>query len=213
MNSAAPVGDPNHYPTSTTPADRPLVGIANLDLALIVRQANEDFLVQCRPDDEVYGRSIYEFVHAAVRVPLQRQFGRLVDGELDRFVAPLAQDGPASGELTGTAVKDATNKVAGVTVLIRIDPIPAQRTTRLAAKPVLTPVHAKLLKAIALGASTNQLAGQLHLSRQGVEYHITSLLRKLNVSNRAALVSKAHAMGLLGSDIWPSRLVAEVVGP
>ena len=192
--------------------ERPSIGIANLDLALIVRQANDEFLAQCRPNNDVYGRRIYELVNATVRMPLQRGFRQLVDGELDRFSTPLAPEGAASGELTGTAVRDATDKIVGVTVLLRIDPVPRPRSARPVAKPMLTPVHAQLLEAIALGASTIQLASQLHLSRQGIEYHITALLRKLDVSNRAALVAKAHAMGLLRSDIWPPRAVAEAVG-
>ncbi len=210
LKSALPGLARDYHPTRTIPADRPLIGIANLDLALIVRQANDDFVTQCRAEHGVYGRSIYELVHVTMRVPLRRQFSRLVDGELDRFVTQLTPEGPITGELTGTAVRDATNQVAGVTVLMRIEPILRPRAP-LPKKPMLTKVHAQILEGVALGASTTQLAGQLHLSRQGIEYHITSLLRKLDVVNRAALVAKAHALGLLRSDTWPPRTVSEMV--
>ncbi|HEX3785134.1 MAG TPA: LuxR C-terminal-related transcriptional regulator, partial [Pseudonocardiaceae bacterium] len=73
-----------------------------------------------------------------------------------------------------------------------------------------TALDARILEGVAAGASTIQLATRLYLSRQGVEYHVGSMLRKLRVSNRAALVSRAYAMGLLVADAWPPRISPEV---
>ncbi|WP_374754056.1 LuxR C-terminal-related transcriptional regulator, partial [Streptomyces sp. SM12] len=45
---------------------------------------------------------------------------------------------------------------------------------------------------MASGLSTVQLASRLHLSRQGVEYRVSSLLRRLRAPNRVALVARAY---------------------
>jgi DNA-binding CsgD family transcriptional regulator len=47
---------------------------------------------------------------------------------------------------------------------------------------------------------------RLFLSRQAVDYRIGAMLRKLAVPNRAALVSKAYALGLLEQADWPPRV-------
>lgn len=67
-------------------------------------------------------------------------------------------------------------------------------------------VDARILEGIANGESTVRIAGRLFLSRQGVEYHVGAMLRRLGVPNRAALVSKAFSMGLFNVAAWPPRV-------
>jgi DNA-binding NarL/FixJ family response regulator len=78
-------------------------------------------------------------------------------------------------------------------------------------KKILTEIDARILEGIAAGLSTVPLAARLYLSRQGVEYHVTGLLRKLKVPNRAALVSRAYSMGVLTVGIWPPKVVEEFI--
>lgn len=67
----------------------------------------------------------------------------------------------------------------------------------------LTEIDMRILEGIAAGASTSQLARRLHLSHQGVTYHITAMFRQLQVPNRMALVAKAYAIGLFTAGSWP----------
>lgn len=78
-------------------------------------------------------------------------------------------------------------------------------------KKILTEIDARILEGIAAGLSTIPLASRLYLSRQGVEYHVTGLLRKLRVPNRAALVSRAYSMGVLNVGTWPPKVVEDFI--
>ncbi|GAA3311370.1 hypothetical protein GCM10020295_80870 [Streptomyces cinereospinus] len=40
-----------------------------------------------------------------------------------------------------------------------------------------------------------------------MEYHVTGLLRRLKVPNRAALVSRTYSMGVLKAGTWPPKVV------
>jgi DNA-binding NarL/FixJ family response regulator len=72
-------------------------------------------------------------------------------------------------------------------------------------------VDARILEGIANGDSTIRIAGRLFLSRQGVEYHVGAMLRRLGVPNRAALVSKAFSMGLFRVAVWPPQIQSAYV--
>lgn len=71
----------------------------------------------------------------------------------------------------------------------------------------LTALDVRILEGVAVGTSTVRLAAALHLSRQGVEYRIGLMLRQFDVSNRAALVSRAHSLGVLSVGAWPPRVL------
>ncbi|MFH8750778.1 LuxR C-terminal-related transcriptional regulator [Streptomyces rimosus] len=213
------------------PADRQGVCMAVLDPILTIRQATQDFFRNFATPDEtgadvlagapsdsstttapdVCGRDFRELVHPSVRQPLMRQFERLLSGRCDRFsahVVALRSEGDAfTGSLTATAVSGYAPDPAAVLVLMR----PGQSTEGDAVvaprKKLLSEIDARILEGIAAGLSTIPLASRLYLSRQGVEYHVTGLLRKLKVPNRAALVSRAYAMGVLTVGTWPPRVV------
>jgi len=75
----------------------------------------------------------------------------------------------------------------------------------------LSEMDARILEGVAAGVSTGQLAAQLYLSRQGVEYHISSMLRRFAVPNRTALACKAYATGVLAEGSWPPRVAPDRV--
>lgn len=209
LTGRVPLRAPHH-------PERALLGIANLDRALIVRQANQDFVTQFhRSATAIYGHSIYDLIHPSEHGLIQQDFGRLIEGKAHRFVRrtiALAQrDRADAGELTATVVRDETSRVAGVTVLFRLEPDTKAGPTQPVDQPSISKIDARILEGIAAGASTLQLAAQLHLSRQGVEYHVSTMLRKLDAANRTALVSKAHSMGLLRLDVWPPVAVVETI--
>jgi len=189
--------------------------MANLDTGMRVLEANKYFFKQFgRGAADVRGRSFYDFLHPSVRGKFQYQFNRLVEGRNPRFaehaVALGDKDALFGGELTGIAVPGRSGRVEGVMVLLQPDE--AQRSTMVAGKEkLLSEVDAKILEGVAAGESTVQLAAKLYLSRGGVEYHVTTLLRKLKVTNRPALVSKGYSMGILGVGQWPPRVLPEYV--
>jgi PAS domain S-box-containing protein len=58
--------------------------------------------------------------------------------------------------------------------------------------PVLTPRQTEILRLLEHGKSTEQIAGQLHLSQETVRNHIRRLLRALGVHTRLEAVALAH---------------------
>jgi len=58
--------------------------------------------------------------------------------------------------------------------------------------PHLTPRQAQVLRMLEHGRSTEQIAGELHLSIETVRNHIRALLRKLNVHSRLEAVAVAR---------------------
>ncbi|MGY9067005.1 LuxR C-terminal-related transcriptional regulator [Streptomyces sp. CAS3] len=65
----------------------------------------------------------------------------------------------------------------------------------------------KILELLAAGNSNNEIAAELHLSRQGLDYRIKSLRYRLGAPSRGALVGKAFADGLFAAGTWPPRLI------
>ncbi len=61
----------------------------------------------------------------------------------------------------------------------------------------LSPRETEILRLIALGHTSAEIAGKLHLSRRTVETHRAHIYRKLCVSTRAELVAHALRRGLL----------------
>ncbi|MFF3068945.1 helix-turn-helix transcriptional regulator [Kitasatospora sp. NPDC057904] len=67
----------------------------------------------------------------------------------------------------------------------------------------VSPTEARILAAAARGATTAQIAREIGLTRDGVNYHLTRLSRRWHVPNRTALVARAYAYGVLAPDAWP----------
>jgi len=65
------------------------------------------------------------------------------------------------------------------------------------ASTVLTPRELDVLKLIAQGLSNPEIAEQLFLSEHTVHRHLANILRKLNLSSRAAAVAWGVRTGLV----------------
>ncbi|MGD3110465.1 LuxR C-terminal-related transcriptional regulator [Streptomyces sp. YGL11-2] len=216
-------------------SDQSGVCMAVLDPKLTVRQANQDFFHHfataaaasadvldssaasgsstTAPD--VCGRNFRDLVHPSVRQPLMRQFERLLEGRRDRFAAHVVALRPTgdafTGSLTASAVRGYHPDPTAVLVLMRSGEGTEDDAVVAPRKKLLSEIDARILEGVAAGLSTIPLASRLYLSRQGVEYHVTGLLRKLKVPNRAALVSRAYAMGVLTVGTWPPRVVDDFI--
>ena len=86
----------------------------------------------------------------------------------------------------------------------RLDELLAQaRHVPQAAEADLTQRESQVLQEIVDGATNRQIAGRLFISERTVGVHVTSILRKLQVHNRAQAVYEAMRRGLAGAPARP----------
>lgn len=195
--------------------DRQGICVAALDHATRVIETNIEFTRQFgRSLADIHGREFCELLHPSIRDRIGQQFARLTDHHRARFeervIAVRPDHTVLGGELTGLALHGEVGYVESVMVLMRPDR--EQRDDLLTGrKKLLSTMEARVIEGVAAGVSTVQLASMLYLSRGGVEYHVTTLLRKLKASNRPALVSKAYSMGIFRLGSWPPRVLPEFV--
>jgi PAS domain S-box-containing protein len=192
------------------------LSMACLDRSLTIQQANQEFFRSFgRSSADLCGRTFSDLVHPSVQQPLQRQFAGLLEGRRDKFATDMIAVG-ADGEactlpLTAVAVRGGMSEVDAIMVMMSSVDGAADAGVVTTRKKLLSEVDARILEGIAAGVSTIPLANRLYLSRQGVEYHVTCLLRKLRVPNRAALVSRAYSMGVLKVGVWPPKVVQDFI--
>lgn len=189
--------------------------MAKLDNAFRLVEVNAEFSGQfgCLPA-ELGGRCFVELLHADARTQVSRQLTRLLAAPGSRFTEPTVpfrqKDSTLfSGELTGFTVGGGDRSDAD-SLMALICPEGGNRKDRAAAthRLVLTDIEARILEGVALGMSTVNLASMLYLSRGGIGYHVDTLMRKLKVKNRPAVVSKAYSIGLIRPG-WPPRVYPE----
>lgn len=188
--------------------------IAQLDLQLNLVGGNAGFADAFGlPVEALQGHALVDLVHASVRDKLTRRLLSLAQGDRSRFtdrVVPFT--GTGSVELTGIAVTNDAGRVDSLIILVEpeqgadavVPPVSAGR------KP-LTRMDALVLEGVAAGMSTVQLAARLFLSRGGVEYHVSALMKNLKAANRSEMVSKAYSAGLFSVGSWPPRVIADFV--
>lgn len=71
------------------------------------------------------------------------------------------------------------------------------------AVPILTRREMQVLKRLAEGDTSEQVAKALTIRKRTVDFHAANILRKLNVDSRAAATAKATEMGLITA--WRTR--------
>jgi PAS domain S-box-containing protein len=196
--------------------ERSGIRMAALDPGYRVLEANADLLsLLNRSAEDVGGREFTELLHPALRDRLRNKFAKLVEGKRGRFtehVAVLRPDGAAiAGDLTAVVVPDNNPATTSFLVLIRTSTAEDGGQAVVDQRKVLTAVDARILEGIAAGVPTVRMAAQLYLSRQGVEYHVSVMFRKLKAPNRSALVSRAYALGMLSVASWPPRVLPQYV--
>ncbi|MFJ1654750.1 LuxR C-terminal-related transcriptional regulator [Streptomyces sp. NPDC088337] len=202
----------------TAPLDEGRLNMARLDRSLTIQQASEGFFWQFGGSSaDLCGRTFSDLVHPSVQQPLMRQFTGLIEGRRDRFatdvIAVGRDDATFTAPLTALMVRGGLPDESSILVMMpsaQNDPADSE-VVGGRGKKLLSQIDARILEGIASGLSTIPLASRLHLSRQGIEYHVTCLLRKLRVPNRAALVSRAYSMGVLKVGVWPPKVVPDFI--
>jgi DNA-binding CsgD family transcriptional regulator len=206
-------------PAPRKPAPRPITPemcMVNVDHRLrIVSASMEFFRVFERTSDAITGTSLCDLLHPSVRDKVEQQLRLLVRGERTRFVERILvmrDNGTTlSGDFLGSTVHSVGDRLDSLTVVFRPDKSDRDNQVACSRKKILTEVDARILEGVASGVSTIQLAANLYMSRGGVEYHVTTLLRKMKVKNRPALISKAYSMGIFGVGSWPPRALPDFV--
>lgn len=196
--------------------ERSGVGLAILDPSLRVHAVNNAFTAQCgKNQGDICDRSIAEFLHPSVCQHLMRQFGRLVQGQHTRLIgrstAMWFRDNNTAGSLTVYPVEDENGNVKTILVLFSPEKAETDAQTLVGSQWRLTALTAKVLEGAAAGDSTVRLAAKLFLSRQGIEYHVSILLRQFKVPNRTALVAKAYSIGVFGIGSWPPKVLPDYI--
>lgn len=215
----AVVADRASRTTPRKPALRaitPEMCMVNLDHRLrIVSASMEFFRVFERSSDAVTGTGLCDLLHPSVRSKVENQLRLLARGERSRFVERILvmrENGTTlSGEFIGSTVHGVGDRLDSLTVVFRPDKNERGNQVACSKKKILSEIDARILEGVASGVSTIQLAANLYMSRGGVEYHVTTLLRKMKVKNRPALISKAYSMGIFGVGSWPPRALPDFV--
>jgi DNA-binding CsgD family transcriptional regulator len=184
--------------------------MAVLDARLVVREANEAFTAELGGDGVVVeGRDLFEFFEARTEAELRRELMKLAAGWTDRVVSRVhvarGADQRIAVQLTAVATKAEVHADARVVVVLHWDDVDEEVVAPIG-RLELTELHARILKGVAMGMSTISLANRLYLSRQGVEYHVGTMLRKFKVGNRPALISRAYSIGVLDVRSWPPQV-------
>ncbi|MDQ0771909.1 PAS domain S-box-containing protein [Streptomyces aurantiacus] len=71
--------------------------------------------------------------------------------------------------------------------------------------PDVSDLDGQVLERLAVGESNAEIADALCMSRQGLDYRIKQLRRRLSANSRGAIVARAYAQGLLSATDWPPR--------
>lgn len=195
--------------------ERSGICMASLNAELRVHEANEQFAEElCPMGDQLEGRELFDFLQVQAESDLRRQLMRLAAGWSNRVVERVqvvrGGDQPNPAQLTAVSTRADTRALPRVLVMLQCDEI-GEPLGRLGGRVQLTDLDARILKGVAMGMSTINLATKLYLSRQGVEYHVGTMLKKFKASNRPALVSRAYSIGVLDARSWPPKVAPEFI--
>jgi DNA-binding CsgD family transcriptional regulator len=215
MDTYTPAQSDDPYPLWSL-LDSSSTRIAQLNLHLNLIGGNAGFADAFGlPAEALAGHALVDLVHASVRDKLMRRLLSLAYGERSRFtdrVVPFTGTSRASVELTGIAVTNEAARVESLIILVQpAETADAAVPYSAAARKPLTRMDALVLEGVAGGMSTVQLAAKLFLSRGGVEYHVSALMKNLKAANRSELVSKAYSAGLFSVGSWPPRVITDIV--
>lgn len=190
--------------------------VAQLDLKSHLIGGNAGFAETFgQPVEALRGRALVDLVHPSVRDKLARRLLSLTRGERSRFtdwVVPYTGTTRTSVELTGLAVTNDADRVDSLIVLVQQERVEsAVLTSRADSVKPLSKMDVLVLEGVAAGMSTVQLAAKLFLSRGGVEYHVSALMKNFDAANRSELVSRAYSAGLFSIGSWPPRVITDFV--
>jgi PAS domain S-box-containing protein len=199
------------------------IGVLTIALDGTVLDANPAALrLTGRTLQEVRGRSVGIALTAADVERHAPLWAELVAGRRSRYDLTVTLRSSSGRQrparFTATLVRGAGGAPAmGLGLAVPL--APETETVAVPARSVPSAGEAAVLERLAAGASLQQIATDLGMSRRGVDYRITRLRHKLRAdgpggapTNSAALIARAYALGILHPAVWPPR-VAELQPP
>jgi DNA-binding CsgD family transcriptional regulator len=155
--------------------------------------------------DAPVGRSFFGLVDAADVRAVREDHVRIVLGSgsaTDRTVMLLVPDGGSfRAELSGVRLKSG-EEIVGVFGIARLQPV---ETGAEQPSARLTPRQTQVLRLLASGRSTEQIAAELGIAVDTTRNHVRGLLRRLDSHSRIEAVVRAHALGLLEQGVPSPR--------
>jgi PAS domain S-box-containing protein len=145
---------------------------------------------------DVRGRQFTSVVSPEETRRAREHFARKIAGTertSDVDVILLDADGDrVSVEISSVSLMDGSRVVGIFGQIADVDEITPEQSP-----PHLTPRQSEVLRMLQRGASTDQIAAELHLSTETVRNHIRHLLRALGVHTRLEAVAAARRQHLL----------------
>jgi PAS domain S-box-containing protein len=144
---------------------------------------------------DVRGRAVTEMISPESRVEVEQLLADRLDGEqvAEYVVDALLPDGRrVRTEFSWVRVDSSLFGAA-----IFGTSVPRGRVTTPHSRLHLTPRQCEVLHLLAVGCTTDQIAGKLHVSIHTVRNHIRQLLQSLRVHSRLEAVAKARREGIL----------------
>lgn len=146
---------------------------------------------------DVRGKRFTDVVAPDDRGRAKETFARKIVGKekvTDAEVELVGPDGRmVSVEVSSVPLREG-HQIVGVFGLLSRPPSPPMSRQ---AHAKLTPRQREILRMLAHGASTQQIAQELHLSRETVRNHVRGILQALDVHSRVEAVAAARAEGVL----------------
>jgi len=149
---------------------------------------------------EVFGRKVGRPLLETVALESRRAVGDSLAKKLLGAEASSDYDSVLRGRngqrvpvtIHSVALRDRGRVVGSLAVIETHDALPAGPAPRV------TPRQLEILRLLADGCSTDQIAKRLHLSVETVRNHVRSLLRRMRVHSRLAAVAEGRRLGLIG---------------
>lgn len=149
---------------------------------------------------DAVGRPYVDVVTRGDRASARTVFSRKVLGTSDATEVQLTLLTPEGRrvlvEITSAAVRDG-DRVVGVFGLARPLGEPAEQARTDGPRPMLTSRQLEVLRLLAAGRTTNEIAATLGLSIETVRNHIRHVLRELGVHSRLQAVVRGVELGIL----------------
>ena len=146
---------------------------------------------------DVRGKRFTDVVVPDDRTRAKETFARKIVGKekvTDAEVDLIGPDGSkVTVEVSSVPLREG-HQIVGVFGLLSRPPAPPKSPRDHA---TLTPRQREILRMLAHGASTAQIAEDLHLSRETVRNHVRGILQALDCHSRVEAVAAARAEGVL----------------
>jgi PAS domain S-box-containing protein len=146
---------------------------------------------------EIVGKPFWSVVAPEDAPTVERALERKREGEpmTDYEVDVITRDGERRPAQISTVTIDGGDRCHAIFGIALVGPV-----KRGGPVADLTPRQTEVLMLLGEGASTDQIAAMLHLSRETVRNHIRHILAALGVHSRLEAVVQAHRQGLFGDD-------------